>query len=294
MGCVVFYWAYREWLSFLLLMAVVFLPWLSLLLSLPAMLMCRAVVVCPTRLTVADEEAVSCHCTSGMPLFDVKGTLEIQNCLTGQIWRQKSGQNLPTAACGRLSVRPIRVWVYDYLGLMRLPLGKKESMTVTVYPQIQPCTTLPDTSRKLNTAFRPKPGGGYSEHHELRLYRPGDSLRQVHWKLSAKTGKLIFREAMEPLKGSAVVSVVLSGSAKELNDKLGRLWGVCRQLCDKNIAHEIRCFSGSGLQSLSVENEQQLEQAMETILGCKAVGGDPQPDFGAALWHCHIGGDAHE
>ena len=38
LGAVVFYWAYREWLSWLVLMLLVFLPWFSLLLSLPAML----------------------------------------------------------------------------------------------------------------------------------------------------------------------------------------------------------------------------------------------------------------
>ena len=291
LGCVVFYWAYREWLSFLLMMAVVFLPWLSLLLSLPAMLMCRVSVNCPSRLTAGDTATVSCSCSSGMPLFAVKGSLEIQNSLTGQCWRQKSGNKLPTEHCGRLTVRPLRVWVYDYLGLVRLPLGKRETMSVTVYPVEQPVDRLPDTTRKLATALRPKPGGGFSEHHELRLYRPGDSLRQVHWKLSAKTGKLIFREAMEPLQGSVVVSVVLDGSPEELDFKLGRLCGISRRLCEKNIAHEIRCFTGSGLKSFPVEEEQQLQQAMEAVLGCHPAAGNVAPDFGSALWHCHIGGD---
>lgn len=255
------------------------------------MLMCRVSVNCPSRLTAGDVAKVSCSCSSGMPLFDIKGTLEIHNSLTGQRWRQKSGKNLPAEHCGRLTVRPLRVWVYDYLGLIRLPFGKRESMAVAVYPVEQPVDKLPDTTRKLATAFRPKPGGGFSEHHELRLYRPGDSLRQVHWKLSAKTGKLIFREAMEPLQGGAMISVVLGGSAEELDRKLGRLYGISHRLCQKNIAHEIRCFTGSGLKSFPVEEIAQLEQAVEMILGCKPAAADAMPDFGAALWHYHIGGD---
>ena len=40
-GCGIFYIAYGEWLSYLALMLVLMLPWLSLLLSLPAMLSLR-------------------------------------------------------------------------------------------------------------------------------------------------------------------------------------------------------------------------------------------------------------
>ena len=96
---------------------------------------------------------------------------------------------------------------------------------------------------------------------------------------------------MEPLQGSVVVSVVLDGSPEELDFKLGRLCGISRRLCEKNIAHEIRCFTGSGLKSFPVEEEQQLQQAMEAVLGCHPAAGNAAPDFGAALWHCHIGGD---
>ncbi|MBR2633811.1 MAG: DUF58 domain-containing protein, partial [Lentisphaeria bacterium] len=43
---------------------------------------------------------------------------------------------------------------------------------------------------------RPKPGGGYGENYEIRQYRPGDNLNQIHWKLSAKVGDLMLREPM--------------------------------------------------------------------------------------------------
>ena len=40
-GCLVFYLAYQQWFSWLLLMGVLFLPVASLLLSLPAIVLCK-------------------------------------------------------------------------------------------------------------------------------------------------------------------------------------------------------------------------------------------------------------
>lgn len=289
-GCVVFYWAYREWLSFLLLMVAVFLPWLSLLLSLPAMLSCRITVDCPSRLTVGEEATALCRGHSSLPLLAVRGALEVKNTITGQQWRLRSGKKLPTDHCGALTVRPVWVWVYDYLGLFRLPLGKKQSFTVLVCPKPIPVDTLPDTNRYVANSFRPKPGGGFSEHHELRLYRPGDSLRQVHWKLSAKTGKLIFREAMESLRGKAVLTMVLGGTPAALDDMLGRLLYISLHLCKKNIPHEIRCLTGSGIEHFSVTEPEQAQAALDALLRSAPAQAGSTPDFGAAAWHCHIGG----
>ena len=41
LGGLVFYWAYREWLSWLILVLLLALPWFSLLVSLPAILTSR-------------------------------------------------------------------------------------------------------------------------------------------------------------------------------------------------------------------------------------------------------------
>ena len=59
-GCLVFYWAYREWLSWVFLMMALGLPWLSLALSLPAMLMCRVELRCPNAVAVGDSVPAAC------------------------------------------------------------------------------------------------------------------------------------------------------------------------------------------------------------------------------------------
>ena len=53
--CFVFYIAYGQWLSWLILVAVLALPWFSLLLSLPAMLRFRASPSGPCTLSLGEE-----------------------------------------------------------------------------------------------------------------------------------------------------------------------------------------------------------------------------------------------
>lgn len=293
-GSVVFYWAYREWLSWLIVMTVVFLPLLSLLLSLPAMLTCRIQVQCAHSVTLGEPNRVLCVGSCALPVGEIKGRLQVENGLTGGKWKLTGGGLLPTEHCGVLTLTPVRVWVCDYLGLLRLPLGKRQPMKVMVRPVPVEVENPPDMSRYLTAAWRPKPGGGFSENHEMRLYRPGDNLRQIHWKLSAKTGKLIYREPMEALRGKAALTMVLSGSPAQLDEKLGRLLYMSRYLNDREVPHEIRCLTGRGMEVFSVADHADTDRAVDVLLAATCAGTDAVPDFGAASWCYRIGGGSSE
>lgn len=65
---------------------------------------------------------------------------------------------------------------------------------VLVLPRIHPVPNLPaDARARLGETTRPRKGSG-REFHGLRPYRDGDDLRDVHWKRSARDGRLILRE----------------------------------------------------------------------------------------------------
>ena len=152
----------------------------------------------------------------------------------------------------------------------------------------------PDMSRYLVNAWKPKPGGGYSENHELRLYRPGDNLHQVHWKLSAKTGKMILREPMEALRGLSKVTLELRGSPEELDQKLGKLRWISAYLLQKEVAHQVVCLTGSGMVSLEIAGEPDVLSVLDTLLKAPVAEAAAQPEYGYASWRYHIGGGVDE
>ena len=82
--------------------------------------------------------------------------------------------------------------------------------------------------------LKPKYGGGFSEEHDLREYRPGDTVNSIHWKLSSKTDKVIVREPLE--NANKDVFLVLSRIGKE-DRGLEILYWLSLELCQREIPH---------------------------------------------------------
>ncbi len=276
-GCTAFFIAYQQWFSWFTLMAVLFLPVVSLLVSLPGMLLLRlrgtqsVTVSRGERLSVAFEEK------SRLPAPPCRYRIRVTRATTGESWSLKKGEPLPTDHCGTLICRPERAGVYDYLGLFRLRIQENTPIAVVVYPMPVTVNYIPELERYTSSAWRPKIGGGFSENHELRLYRPGDKLNQIHWKLSAKTGDMIVREPMEPLDERIFVEMELRGTSRELDQKFGKLLWMSNHLLQLGFPHELRVLTGQGIQRLGVANQKELEHNLEFLLG------EPQAPEGAAL-----------
>ena len=294
-GCLVFYFCYQQWLSWLLLLAVVILPWLSLLLSLPAMIQFRAEIELPAHAKKGDEVHAELWGLSDLPQPQFLGKLFREDLLTGEKSRHRCKNPLPTAKCGGVKLELKKLRICDYLGLFALPVGKIQPRTTVVRPKPLPLKHSPELSRYLAHSWHPKFGGGFAENHELRPYRPGDNLNQVHWKLSAKTGSLILREPMEPDLGLVLLSLDLTGTADQIDRKLGRLLWLSQDLLNRGLRHEIHCLTGDGPVRHTVTQESDLIIAMDALLRCPwAEEGTIAGDETAASWQYHIGGDADE
>ena len=293
-GSVVFYCAYREWVSGVLMVFVLGLPLVSLVVSLPSMIMARLKLHGPQAVELGQSCRLQWKVSCMLPVGTVTGRQLLRNVQTGRSVRLRSGEALPTEHCGGWEITPKRVWIQDYMGLFSLPLWKKEGTAVLVRPKTIAMPEPPDVQRYRACAFRPKAGGGFSEQHELRLYRPGDQLRQVHWKLSAKAGKLVIREPMEPLRGKALVTMYLTGSEGELDIKLGKLLWLSLWLLEQQIPHGIQCLTGKGMQTLAVDTPEDAQKAVDTLLRCPLADGKRAAEFAAASWRYHIGGEGNE
>ena len=290
-GCVVFFWAYRLWLSGLLLVLVLVLPIFSFLISLLPMLLTGIRLQCPSPWQMGEPLEAQPVILGRLAAGPVKVRLKLKNVQTGKILRSQKEMDIPTDHCGGWELIPCRAWVRDYLGLFSLPIRKKEGCTVIIRPKPIAMERIPDIQPYLSCAFRPKAGGGYAEQHEMRLYRPGDQLRQVHWKLSAKAGKLVIREPMEPLRGKALVTLKLAGDPRQVDEKLGKLLWLSNWLLENQIPHKLQCLTGNGVQTLDITDEKSVLQAVDQLLLCPLAAKDQPVCFAQGSWHCHIGGD---
>jgi len=77
----------------------------------------------------------------------------------------------------------------------------------------------------------PAPGQGL-DFHALRAYRPGDDLRQIHWKATAKTGRLVAleRERERQRRVTLLVDTRQARAPEDLDGAADRLVAVARRL----------------------------------------------------------------
>lgn len=294
LGCVVFYAAYQGWLAWVLLMAAVWLPVLSLVLSLPAILTTKMTILSAGTVRQGERRWVSVRVRCPLPVPQYRCRVRFTRSLTGESWLLEPGDPMPTEHAGLLVCTAEKCRIYDYLGLFRIKARRSRETETLVRPLPVPMTVPAGLERYAARAWKPKPGGGFAENHELRLYRPGDQLNQVHWKLSAKTGKLIIREAMEPVQGTAVLTLDLQGTPAQLDRKLGKLLWMGEHLLQRELRYEIQAMTGSGVLAFSVSNQEELIRAVDTLLGCEPARETILSCPPDASWHYHIGGDEDE
>lgn len=269
------------------------LPVLSLLLSLPAMYL--AELENPVVQHVPMNAKVRLNLTCGkLPTPPWRCKLLVQRPLSGGKQILRAGEAFPTLHAGALHCNVQKLKVYDYLGLFSRTIRRNPLYMVYVMPY--PVATRPP-ARKPDSAlaWKPKWGGGLSENHELRLYRPGDNVQQIHWKLSAKTGKLIFRQPMEPVRGQFLLRLDLSGSDQELDRKLGKLLWLGQYLLKQGTDFSIHALTGTGAQIWPVTDEASFHAALDAVLSSAATTEKiPVIPLDHNEWQCYIGGDANE
>lgn len=189
------------------------------------------------------------------------------------------------ARCGNFKVRVQRLMVGDLLGLLRFRArGEREGETVTVLPRIEPMELEPvqelgnDLGAEETGEYCPFRGGDDpSEVYQIRGYRQGDSLRQIHWKMTARTGELMVKEFSEPVRCAVAVFLDLTvqkGKQKRsLDDEyLEKALSVCAGLLELSCPHDVIWYDRreAALQKIRVDSEEKLYVLIDGLFRAEA------------------------
>lgn len=111
--------------------------------------------------------------------------------------------------CGKISVIVTKIKIYDFFGLLPVSRKCEAKADTLILPTMFPLdvTVGKSSSPQLDCdAFSPyKAGNDPSETFAIRDYKPGDSLRSIHWKLTGRFDKLMIREASLPIHESVLI-----------------------------------------------------------------------------------------
>jgi uncharacterized protein (DUF58 family) len=115
-------------------------------------------------------------------------------------------KRMAAASRGPVGARGWRISSGDPLAFFRDVRAVSDAAVVLVLPRFK---SLADRipSRELEAATAAPRAGSGNELFGIREYRPGDSLRRIHWRSSARHGELVVREYEPP--GMRTVSILV-------------------------------------------------------------------------------------
>lgn len=277
------------WMSSVIFTVVVCMPILSLLLTLPAICTMKIYMDFPSDVRMGQHIKVQFCTETAWPEPPIQGKLLVEQPLTGEKQIMDFPAVLKADHCGGRCIQLTEYRIHDYMGLFSLRLRKPMPGWAVVHPvpvAMEYTAKLPQQSADF---WRPKPGGGFGENHELRPYREGDHLKQIHWKMTAKTGKLIYRETMIPNHTLATLQVDLNGTAEELDRKMGRLDWIGKKWVQSGISFYIRALTGDGVREWMVRDMLEMNRAMNELMRCP---GSPAGSIREEEeWSVYIGGE---
>lgn len=230
---------YYAWFSWYLLVLTLCVPVISILCSLPFMISTavKGVSIFTQDEITAGEElsiGISGRSDKGMfcPLVKIK--FKIKNSFTRQKQSMKviySGylkgsayqkSDKFTRNCGCLEIKATYVKIYDLLGIFFIPARLNYNAEVLVMPKAEKPSILPDSEHIKIIGYKPNVSG-FAEEYELRNYEKGDSLKNVHWKISARHNELIVKEPSVPVYRPLVLKPVITESVAQNNVTLSKL-----------------------------------------------------------------------
>jgi len=169
---------------------------------------------------------------------------------------------LDTSQTGLYVFEVKRLSAVSLIGLFSLPIKTSCKASVLVLPPaIKPENAVNPSQ---NLIMKPKRGGGFSEEHDMRKYLPGDPIKNIHWKLSAKFDTLIIREPLVPPRQSRLVHISEWKNAEERDRVLSHLRWVSAYLLDKDFPHYVKFGDRDFI--VEILNENNLVDFLRRVL----------------------------
>ncbi len=189
------------------------------------------------------------------------------------------------AGCGEIAVQELAV--YDYLGWFRFLVKQlPDSVKISVIPEIPSLTnasvilhtvsnivlTQDDEEEESAAAFSAQSMPGYIH----RDYVPGDSLKRINWKMSAKRQKLMVRmdEAAATVRPALILDLQPEDSETALKHRelvMEGALGFLILLVRQGIPCTVRFASGQVWKSLILESEDDVRNAAVEIAAADFV-----------------------
>ena len=279
-----------------LAICMVILPLLCLLLNLLAAKKLKLAAQMPVNLRKNENGTIelTVQNPSPFPICLCTCRIRLENQLNGEVqsialscgvWPKRNQTvraSFGSPFCGRIRLTVTSVCLYDCFGLIGVRARTDAHTASVVQPDTFPQSLIltPSSARveEAEDYSTERPGSDLSEIFQIRDYVPGDSPRQVHWKLSQKYGKLIVKDASLPITRSAAIfweRTEEHSTASRTDAEAEIVVSLCRNLLAQSVQFTL-CWNENGqLVRHLVRDLDELIALLPRLLTAKAEAGLP-------------------
>ena len=218
--------------------------------------------------------------------------VNITNRLTGESASNEAALSLGPGAvsrysmnagqefCGKITADLTELVLSDPLDLFRSSRGLSARTEGIVAPKIHPVKIPADYLDSYNMESyqysQYEKGSDPGEVFGVREYQEGDSLKQIHWKLTAKLGETTVKIPSFPIENNILLildNLLAPGSKMSPGQKSGlveHFFSISSALLDQNIPHSVGWYDvedGAFCQH-RISGRDHLQQAIPDLLGC--------------------------
>ena len=280
--------------TLLLLLTGLFLPAASIVFARLSRHGLRAELMVPAGLCRGDTAEIRAvfHNDSWFPVALATATVRVHNTLTGtdlaeDIRCPVSGRGsdevqvfAENVETGQVYMSLTDVCTRDLFGLVRFPADLRLQRVVLVEPERIPTevnvSDVRETEGESDHYSVLEPGRDVSETFDVRPFVPGDDVRAIHWKLSAKTDDFMVRRFVKPVRYSVVLLVELADAAPEaLESCVCYAANFSRGLLDCGVMHTFAWYDGGTDEycSFNVSSYEELDAAVFRLV-CSSPHGE--------------------
>lgn len=230
---------------------------------------------------------------NGFPVFKLRVKLLIKNLMTGEtkemmFFHHISGKHsepleftLSSMMCGRMEISLASMEIFDLMGVYKRNIKMLSEAAVTVFPEtfkmkpeIRSGALADNDSIEYSEVT---PGYDVSEVFGIREYREGDSIKNIHWKLTSKCEDIIVKVPSLPMENSILLVLERiidkgAGYGYKVLDSLAEIFITLSQtLIHDGVKHDIAwydCRRGQ-VMTYSIEREDDLFGVMGKLLGAE-------------------------
>lgn len=226
-----------------------------------------------------------------LPVNRMKALIVVKDVMRGK--KQKYWMTLPQVprgesefiqsvsffGTGNYEIVLKKLRLYDMTGLFRWDVRAKKQGMVQVMPELHDVPVRMTLATKnfygeADVYDENTPGHDNSELFQVREYRPGDRLQNVHWKLTAKQDDLMVKEHSLP-KACPVILFLFyrPGKRRQLLAYLEAVASLSFSIMDAGCPHYIVWYDGTEMDvmRLRVDDEESLFYFIGVLMKVKWV-----------------------